>query len=105
MRGKSLRLTNDQVNRIRSVAARILGVDARVRVFGSRARDDARGGDIDLLFETDAVLQNRAETLCRLHGALTLALGERKIDILLRYARTPQSPILERAQRTGVPLL
>ncbi len=100
-----MRLTDDQVNRIRSVAMRILGADARVRLFGSRARDSARGGDIDLFFETDAVLQNRADTLCRLHGALTLALGERKIDILLKDARTPQSPILERAQRTGVPLL
>ncbi|PQA81825.1 hypothetical protein C5F52_17555 [Limnohabitans sp. TS-CS-82] len=44
-----MRLTPDQVQAIRLVAQRELGDDARVRVFGSQALDDRRGGDIDLL--------------------------------------------------------
>lgn len=99
-----MRLTTDQTQAIRQTAQRVLGVDARVSVFGSRALDDRRGGDIDLFFETDAALANRATVLCQLSGALTLALGERKIDIILKDANTPSAPIFEIAKRTGVPL-
>ena len=96
-----MRLTQYQVENIRRVARRLLGEDVRVTVFGSRALDSKKGGDIDLLFETDAALPNRAEALCRLHGALTLALGERKIDIILKDASTPAAPVFEIARRTG----
>ncbi len=40
--------------------------------------------------------------LCQLSGALTMALGDRKIDVLLKDANTPPAPILEIARRTGV---
>lgn len=99
-----MRLTTDQVRTIRQTAQRVLGADARVSVFGSRALDNRRGGDIDLFFETDAPLEDRAKVLCQLHGALTLALGERKIDILLKDANTPPAPVFEIAKRTGIPL-
>jgi predicted nucleotidyltransferase len=62
-----MRLTPEQVQAIRQVAQRELGDDARVRLFGSQVLDDRRGGDIDLLFETDTNQQNRASTICRLH--------------------------------------
>jgi predicted nucleotidyltransferase len=97
-----MRLSTDQVQAIRQTAVRVLGAGARVTVFGSRALDDRKGGDIDLFFETDAPLDNRAKVLCRLHGALTLALGERKIDVILRDANTPSARIFEIAKRTGV---
>jgi predicted nucleotidyltransferase len=99
-----MRLTTDQVQAIRHTAQRVLGVGARVSVFGSRALDSSKGGDIDLFFETDAALGNRAKVLCQLHGALTLALGERKIDVILKDANTPSAPIFDIAKRTGVPL-
>jgi hypothetical protein len=47
-------------------------------------------------------LPNRAKVLCKLHGALILALGERKLDILLKDARTQDAPIFNIAKRTGV---
>jgi predicted nucleotidyltransferase len=99
-----MRLSPDQVQAIRQSALRVLGADARVSVFGSRARDDSRGGDIDLFFSTDTAVENRAKTLCQLAGALTLALGDRKIDIILKDANTPDAAIFEIAERTGVPL-
>lgn len=99
-----MRLTTDQILAIRQTAKRVLGAGARVSVFGSRALEDRRGGDIDLLFETDAQLDDRAKVLCQLHGALTLALGERKIDVILKDANTPPGPIFEIAKRTGIPL-
>jgi predicted nucleotidyltransferase len=98
----SVRLTKFQTDNIRRVARRVLGEGARVTLFGSRAVDGTSGGDIDLLFETDTVLPNRADALCHLHGALILALGERKIDIILKDAATPTAPVFEIARRTGV---
>ena len=97
-----MRLTTEQVQAIRHAAQRVLGADARVSVFGSMTLDDRKGGDIDLLFETDAQLANRAKALCQLHGALTLALGDRKIDVILKDANTPPAPVFEIAKRTGV---
>lgn len=97
-----MRLTTEQVQAIRHAAQRVLGSDARVSVFGSMALDDRKGGDIDLFFETDAPLANRAKVICQLHGALTLALGDRKIDVILKDANTPPAPVFEIAKRTGV---
>ena len=97
-----MRLSDEQVQSIRKAALRVLGADMRVSVFGSRALDQSKGGDIDLFFETQATLANRAKTLCQLHGALMLALGERKIDIVLKDANTPAAPIFEIARRTGI---
>ncbi len=97
-----MRLTTKQIQAIRHTAYRVLDVDARVSVFGSRALDNRRGGDIDLFFETDALLENRAKVLCQLYGALTLALGERKIDVILKDANTPPAPVLEMAKPTGI---
>jgi len=99
-----MRLSSDQVQAIRSAAQRVLGAGARISVFGSMALDQRKGGDIDLFFETNAALANRAKTLCQLSGALTLALGDRKIDIILKDANTPSAPIFDIAKRTGIPL-
>ena len=40
--------------------------------------------------------------LCRLYGALIYALGDRKLDVLLKDARTRDAPIFSIAKRTGV---
>lgn len=100
----AMRLSADQVHAIRQTAQRVLGDGARISVFGSQALDSSKGGDIDLFFETDARLANRAKVICQLYGALTLALGDRKIDVILKDATTPPAPIFEIAKRTGVPL-
>lgn len=97
-----MRLSSSQIQTIRKTAQRVLGGDVSVRVFGSRVNDTAKGGDIDLFFETEKKLDNRAKVICRLSGALTLALGDRKIDIVLKDANTPNAPIFDIAKRTGV---
>jgi hypothetical protein len=99
-----MRLSAHQIQTIRQTAQRIFGTDVHITVFGSRTMDDYKGGDIDLLFETQATLENRAKTICQLSGALTMALGDRKIDIILKDANTPNAPIFDIAKRTGIPL-
>jgi predicted nucleotidyltransferase len=97
-----MRLNDSQRQIIKSAVARIVGMDSRVWLFGSRADDARRGGDIDLLIETTQVVANRAAALCQLEGALVMGLGDRKIDILLKDARTADAPIFAVAREKGV---
>lgn len=97
-----MRLTESQQMIIKSAVARIVGADSRVWLFGSRADDARRGGDIDLLVETPHAIPSRVEALCRLEGALVMGLGERKIDVVLKDARTAEAPIFAAAKATGV---
>ena len=58
--------------------------------------------DIDLMIETEKALPNRVAALCRLEGSLVMRLGDRKIDIILKDARTPEAPIHRAAREHGV---
>ena len=97
-----MRLTPRQIELIKVAAQRALGVRSRIWLFGSRADDTRLGGDIDLLVETDVELSNRAQAICKIYGAIIMALGERKVDVLVKDARTPDAPIFDLAKRTGV---
>ena len=97
-----MRLTTNQVQVTRDTTQRVLGANARVSVFGSMALNDRRGGYIDLFFETDNLLANRAKTICQLYGALIQGLGDRKIDVILKDANTPRTPVSEIVKRTGI---
>lgn len=97
-----MRLTEIQRQTIKSVVAEIVGNDSRVWLFGSRVDDSKKGGDIDLMIETDRVLPNRAYAICKLDGRFAMALGDRKIDIVLKDARTSDAPIHRSAKEQGV---
>ena len=99
-----MRLTHDQIQAIKQTAHALLGEDSRVILFGSRADDTKKGGDIDLLFETDHAVSNRAATIGALYVSLIRKLGDRKIDILLKDAATPAAPVLAIARQTGIQL-
>ncbi len=99
-----MRLAQDQVQAIKSVAQRVLGDDARVILFGSRTDDKQRGGDIDLLFETPHIVGNRASAMGQIYASLIRELGDRKIDVLLSDPDTPDAPVLRVARQSGVVL-
>ena len=97
-----MRLTEAQRQSIKSAVTSVIGEESRVWLFGSRVDDAKRGGDIDLLIETDRVVPSRISALCRIEGALAARLGDRKIDVLLKDARTAEAPIFNAARNTGV---
>ena len=99
-----MRLTSEQIKAIKDTTYSVLGEGSRVILFGSRVDDAKKGGDIDLLFETEHILDNRVNTIGALYAALIRKLGDRKIDILLKDPKTPESPILEIARKTGIEL-
>lgn len=56
-----MRLAPNQALLIRNLAAQLAGDSARIWLFGSRVRDDARGGDVDLLLELDTPVAEPAQ--------------------------------------------
>ncbi|MBX3616567.1 nucleotidyltransferase domain-containing protein [Nitrosomonas sp.] len=93
-----------EIETIRATVHRLLGGDARIRIFGSRAKVDERGGDIDILIETEQILTDRVSTACRLTSQLQMQLGDQKIDVILIDPATPAQPIHQIARQTGVVL-
>lgn len=99
-----MRITQEQASAIKDAAHAVLGEHARVVLFGSRVNDQLKGGDIDLLVETPKVLPNRTEATGRIYAKLIKALGDRKIDLILKDAQTVDAPIHQIARQTGVVL-
>ncbi|HAA44972.1 MAG: DNA polymerase, beta domain protein region [Halomonas sp. 54_146] len=101
-----MRLSDYQRQKIVQSVKNCFGAQARVKLFGSRADDGRRGGDIDLLITTDMQDINdivRAEISCQVQ--LQQALGEQKIDILIDYpGRAHSPPIFSIAEQSGIPL-
>lgn len=101
-----MRLTPQQQYAIRTTVAETFGTEASVWLFGSRVDDNKRGGDIDLLIETnlsDVNMIVRAELA--FVTKLQMKLGEQKIDVLVNYpTRNYTPPIFNIAKETGIQL-
>jgi hypothetical protein len=98
-----MRLTQDQIQAIKQTASAVLGEESWVILFGLRTDDAKKGGDIDLLFEADQVVGNRATTIGTLYVAVIRKLGDRKIE-QLKDAATPEASVVAVARQTGIQL-
>lgn len=74
-----MRLKPNEVQAIKAAAQEAFGDDVVVRLFGSRVRDDLRGGDIDLLVEVDASLATEARA-DRFRDRLFERIDEQKVE-------------------------
>ena len=99
-----MRLTDQQRAIIRATVAEAFGAGADVWLFGSRVDDNKRGGDIDLLIETDQVdVDAIARAEISFLTKIQIKLGEQKIDVLLDYpSRKIRPPIFSIAKQTGI---
>jgi predicted nucleotidyltransferase len=96
-----MRLTHGEIEAIRRAVREVFGDAARARVFGSRVRDDLKGGDLDLFVEVDAGDASVANEQ-RLRDLIAPALGDLRIDIILHERGRPPTPIERIALRDGV---
>ncbi len=80
----------------------VLGLHARVRLFDSRTNDSARGGDIDLLVESDVIVEQPALVAARIGALLQLALGDQRIAVVIAAPNLPDQAIHKIARATGV---
>ena len=99
-----VRLSAREIEIIRATVSRLMGDDTSIRIFGSRARADEKGGDIDILVETAQRLPNRVTSACRLVSELQMQLGDQKIDAIIIDPATREQPIHRIARQTGVML-
>ena len=88
-----MRLTSDQIRAICQLARQVAGNQARVRVFGSRLDDTARGGDLDLMLELTEPVDNPALMAARLAGLVSRLMHGRKVDVLLSAPNLMRLPI------------
>jgi len=99
-----MRLSSEQINAIRSIAAQLAGRGARVWLFGSRVHDHERGGDVDLLLEIDQAVAEPAQLAARLAAQVSRAMYGRKVDVLIKAPNLLQLPIHFMAMTEGVRL-
>lgn len=99
-----MRLTIQQTRAIKQIAMQLAGEHARVRVFGSRLDDQARGGDLDLMLELPKPVVNPALLAAQLSARVSRLMHGRKVDVLLAAPDLMRLPIHDMAFREGVEL-
>jgi len=99
-----MRLKPHQIEIIRRAVAELAGDDAQVSLFGSRADDNARGGDIDLLVEVQHHVDEPAWLSARISGRISFRLGGQKIDVVLSAPNLEHFPIHYVAKKQGIAL-
>ena len=102
-----MRLTQRQRRVIQQAARRAFGPDVRIKLFGSRLDDQARGGDFDLHVETseadpERLVAARLAFLQALHA--DPALEDEKIDVVVQSPLHSARPIDQVARQEGVDL-
>ncbi len=96
-----MRLTDQQVQIIRQLALQVAGSQSRVRVFGSRLDDTARGGDLDLMIELPEPVDNPALMAAQMSAQVSRAMHGRKVDVLLSAPNLMRLPIHDIAFKEG----
>jgi len=94
-----MRLTRNQVSTILTIVRRDAGEHAAVFLFGSRLNDQARGGDVDLLIETDRplTLLDRARLKMNMESDLCLP-----VDIVAKTRSDKATPFQNIARNRAV---
>lgn len=99
-----MRLTERHRQAIPRILHETCGPHARVRLFGCRADDTKRDGDVDLLVELPYDPDDVYALQRQLYVKLLRALDGRPVDVLVVGPRTLRQPVHEQALREGVVL-
>ena len=98
-----MRLTPEEIVAIKAAAAFAFGSDALVRLFGSRADDARRGGDIDLHVEVSPDV-DAWKAKGRFEDNLFARLEPQRVDVIVYKRGTPARGIDLIARRDGIAL-
>ena len=90
-------------NEARAVGEEIRRLDpgAEIYLYGSRADDSAKGGDIDLLVVSDKL---GFRDVLRLRTRILDRIGWQQLDLAVRRRDQRNEPLAAMAQETGVKL-
>lgn len=78
-----MRISSQEINIIKQLARKIFGKDTHVYLFGSRASDHLRGGDIDLLISNKDQQNLTFRAKQKFLTELKAKIGDQKIDVVL----------------------
>lgn len=96
-----MRISEEMAQSLVDLARLHIDENARVWLFGSRARDEARGGDIDIMIEALGI-QSPLQRKINFRLAFEDIWGEQKLDIVLHDTTRDDQPIHEIARREGI---
>jgi len=100
--GACMRISVQQRRDVCTELRRRFGEQCRIWLFGSRADDKQRGGDVDLYVE--AVVQpggGRAMTRIRANAALEKFFDGACVDLMVRFPGESEQPLHRIAKRRG----
>ena len=104
VQNSAMRLTATQQAEILHSTIEVFGPTATVSLFGSRADDSARGGDIDLFITADLDVETARRRKIRFLAILKRRIGDRRIDVVVRTPDTSEREIHRVAATDGVPI-
>ena len=96
-----MRLEAGEIKAIKAAALHAFGPDAIVRLFGSRADDHRRGGDIDLHIEVPPDIDPWTAR-SRFEENLFARIEEQRVDVIIRKQGEPEQGIDLIAHRDGI---
>lgn len=102
--GGSVRLKQRDIDAIRIATRAAFGDTASVSLFGSRLHDDLRGGDIDLLIETDPIGEAEWRRVGAFRDVLFRHMDEQKVDVVLIERGRVPSAFARLVQGQALPL-
>lgn len=97
-----MRLTQQQIETIRTLATQVAGEKASLRVFGSRIDDHARGGDLDLLLSLEDPVDQPVVMAATLAARVSRTLHGRKVDVVILAPNLTRQPIHDIALQEGI---
>lgn len=101
----AMRLTPDEIRAIVTAAQDLVGPDASVRLFGSRLRDDVRGGAIDLLVACAQPVARPVWLAAQITARLQRALVDRRFNVLVAEPGSVKRPVHGLARAEGILLM
>jgi predicted nucleotidyltransferase len=99
-----MRLSEFEIESIKSLASRHFGTDVQVFLFGSRTSNQQRGGDIDLFIRNPNGEHLKTRTKISFITELILMIGEQKIDVVLDNPDTKNAVLYKTICKTGIQL-
>lgn len=97
-----MRLSEEQVKVIINAVTSHFDNRAHIYLFGSRLNDQLRGGDIDLFIDLPDVDYDLVRHTCQAIAEIQMALGEQKIDLIVRHPRSPDQAIFHEVLSQGM---
>ena len=97
---KKIRLSEEEIRKIKEAAYEVFGEEVKVYIFGSRTNLNKRGGDIDILIKSPKkiTVDEKLTFLVRLE----LRGIERKVDLVTICPETKLKRIHAEALKTGI---